>query len=111
MNPQATLQAYTNADQARKDHIAANAEVFKQHERLVMAVIDAENNLRDAVAESGQPIENGSYRVTVTPQTMRTYDEDKLRAALSSNPAILADAIKDVPRPPRITISAKERTI
>lgn len=82
---------------ALADHEARNPEVFKEHQRLAMAAIDADNALRDAVAESGSGISNGSFNVTVTPHSMTVYDEDIVRAKCP-------EAIKTQERPARITI-------
>lgn len=104
MNTENTLKAYTAAQQSLKDHLEANPEVFKMHEKLLMRVIDTENDLRDAVSLTLESIENGMYSVTVTPQTQRIYDEDIIKLKCP-------EAIKDIQRPARISISSKERTI
>ena len=95
---------YTNAIDAQKDHMSNNPEVFKENNRLVMAIIDAENELRDAVAESGTGVSNGSFNVTITPVAQRIYNEDKLHEFLS--PTQFAQVVNDVTRPARITIGA-----
>lgn len=104
--PDGALQKYTSAVAKRNDHIEQHADVFKQHEKIVYDVIDAENELRDAVAESGQGLNNGLYNVTVTPQTQEVWDEEKLLKALnmSKDSAIAAGLLMINQRPPRITI-------
>ena len=96
------LQKFTNTKEALQEHIRENQAVFSAHEKLVMYVIDAENELRDAVAESGQGINNGLYDVVVTPQTQRIYNEDNMHQYL--NATQFADIVNDVKRPARITI-------
>jgi uncharacterized protein YdcH (DUF465 family) len=102
MSTQNSLDKYTRAVEAIKDHQGANKAVFDEHQRLLYNLMDAENELRDAVAESGEGISNGSHKVTVVPQTQRIYSEDKLHQYLNSEQ--FADVVNDVTRPPRITI-------
>lgn len=101
---QKALNKYTEAMRAMKAHQEANQAVFDGHKRLLFAVIDAEGQLKDSVAESGEDVANDEYKVTIEKQTMTIYDDAKLRAALSSNPAALNGIITVQQRPPRITI-------
>ncbi len=111
MTTASALQKYTNAVDKRNDHIAQNKGVFDAHEKIVGEVIDAENELRDEVAASGEGIENGLYKVTTTPQTQEIYDESKVLAALgmTKDVAIEKGLIVINQRPARITISALNR--
>lgn len=105
MTIETSLQKYTAARDALQDHVNRNPEFYKQNNALVMAIVDAENELRDDAALAGVGTENASYKVTVTPVTMKSFDEEKIKTALASNPALLAECIKDQTRPARITIS------
>lgn len=104
---ESSLTKYTTAVEAVKQHETSNERIFAEHKKLVMAVIDAENNLRDEAAQADLEgvtqakvlANDGSFRVIITPQTMKVYDEDKILAAG------LKDAISEQKRPPRITIS------
>lgn len=102
------LSKYSACVKRLKDHQEDNSGVFKDHERLMLAVVDAENDLRDAVAELGAGVSNSEHRVVVTPQTQNYADIDVIDS-LVSNGSIskeLRDTIvKTVQRPPRITIS------
>ena len=102
MSKESALTKYGNAVAALEDHIEANKPLFDAHQKLAMAVIDAENELRDAVAEDGSGVSNAAYIVTIEPKSQTIYDEAKIRAACP-------DAISTQTRPPRITIG-KNRT-
>lgn len=103
------LERYTKAFEALHEDIAENQNVFKPHERLVGMLIDAENDLRDAVVEQGitEPFSDGSFNVSVTPQTQTTYNEEGILAKLgmTKEAAIAAGLITVTERPPRISIS------
>lgn len=101
------IQKYADAVEAIKEHKEANATVFDAHQKLLFTLMDAENALRDAVAESGTGVENGKFKVTVTPQTQEVFDEEKTLQALrvTKEGAIAAGVIMVNQRPPRITIS------
>lgn len=111
-----SLENYTNAVDAMKNHQEANAAVFDAHKKLLMATIDAENVLRDDASTMTEGLKkdvpavvasNAQFRVIVTRQTLKTYDEEKLRRALSTtNPTVLSEAITETERPARIIISA-----
>lgn len=104
MSKESALQKYTNAIEERNEHIAQNKPVFDAHERIINKVIDADNELRDAVAEDGKGIENGLYKVTITPQTQKVYDDEMLSKLLQ--PEELAQVVKEVTRSPKISITA-----
>lgn len=101
MSKESALSKYTNAVAAVEEHAKENKTVFESHQRLVGNVIDAENELRDAVAESGSGVSNGLFTVTYAPVTQTVFDEEKVRKACP-------DAITVNQRPPKITIG-KER--
>ena len=109
--PDGALQRYSKIKDELNDHINQNKPIFDAHEKIVMRLIDAENELRDAVAESGQSIDNGLIRVNVVPQTQTVYDEEKLLTALrvSKEGAIAAGIIQINQRPPRITIGVMKQ--
>lgn len=104
---QNSLTKYSNAVAALKEHQAANEPVFKEHTRLLGNVIDAENELRDSVAETKEPVANATHRVTITPQTITQVDPDAVRARQGQTltPEVIAELIQTTERPPRITIS------
>lgn len=102
MSTHNSLEKYTSAFEAMEAHKESNQAVFKEHERLLFNLIDAENELRDAVAESGQGVSNQTHVVTVTPQTQRVYSEEKMHQYLTSSQ--FAEVVNDVTRPPRIII-------
>lgn len=106
-NKEAALEKYTLAKQAIDSHLAANKPVFDAHQKLVMTLMDADNELRDAVAESGSGVSNPEFTVTVTPQTQEVWDEDLTLGALGINKeeGIRRGLIKINERPPRISIS------
>ena len=103
MSNQSSLEKYTKSVEALNEHKAKNESVFSEHQRLLFSVIDAENELRDAVAESGEGLENEEFKVTVVPQTMKVYDEEKLKVLLTADK--FAEVVTEQKRPPRISIT------
>ena len=106
-NPTTAIDSYTNAVEALEKHKASNPAFVNEHSRLLMAQIDAENELRDAVAESKAPISNGTYRVTYTPQSQTFADIEEVKKyldATSADEMTRQRLIKTQERPPRITI-------
>lgn len=91
---------------AIEENIKDHKDIFDAHERLVMQAIDAENALRDAVADAGEGVSNGLYTVTFTPQTQTIFDEEKILAqvGMSKDVAVGMGLITVNQRPPRITI-------
>ena len=102
MSKENSLEKYTMAVNAIEAHKEAHQAVFKEHERLLMNLIDTENELRDEVATDGSGVENSQFKVVVIPQTQRVYDEDKLHQLL--NATQFASVVNDVQRSPRISI-------
>ena len=102
------LDRYTAAVEARDQHIRDNQSIFSVHEQIVNRIIDAENELRDGVAEEGAGISNGEFRVTVTPQSQEVCDLEALKA---NWPQAAAATVKTFQRPPRITIGRQPKTI
>jgi hypothetical protein len=108
MDPQNSLSKYSKAVQAVKDHQEKNREVFDAHKNLLMQVIDAEGELRDAVAENGASISDESTKVTVTPQTQTWADIPTIDALITQgkiSATLRTEIVKTQQRPPRITIS------
>lgn len=101
------LERYTQAVAAVKEHTEANANVFDAHKKLMLNLIDRENELRDAVAESGEGVENALHKVKCEPQTQEFFDVEKTLQALrvTKEGAIAAGVYIVNQRPPRITIS------
>ena len=97
MSKETALENYTKAMKNLTDHEEANKPVFAEHQRLAMLTIDADNALRDAVAEEGAGVFNESYKVTYTPQTQTIYNDEIIKAKAP-------EAITTQERPPRITI-------
>lgn len=104
MSKETALQKYANAIEERNEHIAANKSVFEAHERIVFRILDAENELRDEVAMANQGVENGLYKVTITPQTQKVYDDEVLSKLLQ--PEEVSQVVKEVTRSPKISITA-----
>ncbi len=102
MSKETALDRYTRSVEARNEHLEANRAVFEAHEKLVMNVIDAENDLRDQVSEAKEGVKNADFEVVLTPVTQRVYNEDKMKQMLT--PIQFADVVNDVTRPARITI-------
>lgn len=100
------LDRYTQAVESLRIHEAANQKVFDEHKQFVMRLIDAENSLRDAVAEDGNGISNGTHEVVVTKQTQTFVDPDELRKAqvTTLTESQIANLIHTQERPPRISI-------
>lgn len=106
--PNQLLDNYTAAVHARDAHIEANNAVFSAHEQIVLRIIDAENALRDAVAVSKEPVSNGEFKVTITPQESEVTDIAKIDELV--NLGVLsygtrAQIVKMQKRPDRITIT------
>jgi hypothetical protein len=102
MSKESALEKCTKAIEKRNRFIEDNKAVFNGYEKIGGEIIDAENELRDAVAEANTGVSNAEFTVTVTPQTQRVYNEDKLKQFLSGPQ--FADAVNDVTRPPKISI-------
>lgn len=98
MTKENALANYTGAMKNLSEHEEANAAVFKEHQRLAMLTIDADNALRDAVAEEKAGVSNDSFKVSYTPVEQTLYDEDIIRAKCP-------EAMTTQERPARITIS------
>ena len=98
MSKETALSKYGNAVAALEEHIEANKPLFDRHQQLAMAVVDAENELRDAVAEDGSGVSNALYNVTIEPKTQTVYDDALIKAKCP-------EAISTTQRPPKITIS------
>ena len=125
MSKASALDKYTALVEKRNKHIEDNKAVFDDHQKIVMDIIDAENQLRDDVAaefevltenaktdttvkpavEAG--VSNGEYNVLVTPQTQTWGDIEVLDALVASGEItkeIRDRVVKTQKRPPRITI-------
>ena len=100
------LEKYTKAMERLEGHIDDNKKIFDDHQKLVFDVMDAENELRDSVAEEKAPVSNDVFRVTIEPQTQVIFDEEKTLQALkvSREGAIAAGVLLVNQRPDRITI-------
>lgn len=102
------LNKYENAREAIAEDIQRNEAVFKAHERLVGNLIDAENSLRDIAAEEGKGDTNGTYTVTVTPQTQTFVDLERLAQFVAEGKItqeLSNELITINPRPPKISIT------
>lgn len=106
MSKETAVVKFASAKAAVAEHIEANKPVFNAHQNLVMNLIDAENELRDAVAESDTGISEGTVTVTREPQTQVVLDEEKILATLgiTREQAVERGLIQINQRPPRITI-------
>lgn len=107
MSKEAALEKYTKLVEKRNEHIKANKTVFDDHEKIVMDIIDAENDLRDAVAESKEGVSNAEFTVTVTPQKQVWADIetlDKFVASGNITKEMRDMVVKTQDRPPKISI-------
>lgn len=100
---QTALNNYSNIVAELKEHEQANEGVFSKHKSIVMRMVDADNAVRDAAAEAGEGASNATHRVTVTPQTQKTFNEPAI-LALASKGVDITGIISEHTRPPRITI-------
>jgi len=110
-NPTVSLDKYSNAVNAMKAHQESNQAVFDEHKRLVLKIIDAENELRDAVAESKEGVENLYHKVTVTPQTQTFADVEEVDKALGAgyiSQSVRDRIVKTVQRPEKISITEQK---
>lgn len=111
MSASSDLDKYSAAVAALKEHQAENKPIFDAHQKLVFNVIDAENSLRDSVAELGAGLSNGDHQVNFIPQTQTWGDIETIDQLIAEGkiPKELRDQIvKTQPRPPRITISEQK---
>jgi len=109
MDTTAALAKYTAAMAQLKSHIASNQGVFDTHQQIVFKVMDAENELRDAVAEAGVGVRNNDYKVTITPQTQTWADIEEIDRIFENTGKVdksqRDQIVKTQPRPPRISIT------
>lgn len=101
------LERFTAAQNKRKKLIAENKAIFDEYERIGGEIIDADNALRDSVAESKEGCQNDEWVVSFTPQTQTYADIEKIDQLIAGGviPASKRDEIvKTVDRPARITI-------
>lgn len=91
-----------------EEHQEQNKKVFDDHKKIVFDVMDAENELRDAVAEEKSQVSNALFRVTIAPQT-QTYADIEVIDRLIASGVIPAskrgEIVKTVDRPARVNIS------
>lgn len=78
MSKETALDKYAGLVAKRDQHIEDNKAVFDDHQKIVMDIIDAENDLRDAVAESKDGVKSAEFTVIYTPQTQTWADIEKL---------------------------------
>lgn len=105
MTVEQALNKFGIARIAVEEHINQNKPVFDAHERLVSAVIDAENALADEVEAAKVSANNGMFAVTYSPQTMTFADIeviDKLIAEGKLDKNLRAEIVKTVDRPAKI---------
>lgn len=126
MSKASALDKYTGLVDKRNKHIEDNKAVFDAHEKIVMDIIDADNDLRDAVTEDFESLVeqaktnkeikpaadaglfNGAFKVTVTPQTQTWGDIeelDKLVAEGTISKEVRDRVVKTQNRPPKISIT------
>lgn len=102
------LGKYASAMRARADLIEANKAVFADYERIGMTIIDAESELRDAVAEDKDGIVGDGYQVVYSPQSQTYADIEKIDEMIENGvkltPGLRAEIVKTVDRPAKITI-------
>ena len=102
------LEKYTKVQQERKELIAAHKEVFDKFEAIGLRIIDADNELRDAISEYGAGVENDQWVVTIMPQTQTFADieviDEMIANGVQLTPARRSEIVKTVERPLRISI-------
>lgn len=110
MSTHNALEKYTRAMEALNGHIKQNKAVFDAHKRYVESVIDAENELRDAVATENKGVENSDFEVKVFPQTQTYADIEVIDAMVKEgniNGQMRDRIVKTIKRPLRISIRPK----
>lgn len=106
------LEKYSNAVARLKEHQTDNQAVFDAHKLLLNGVIDAENELRDQVAEAKLSANNEFFDVSYTPQTQTFADIemiDQLIAAGKIAASLRGEIVKTQDRPARITIHERKQ--
>lgn len=104
---QTALERYENAVEAQKSHIKANEAIFKTHEQLAYQIIDAENYLRDIIAEEKEGVIGSDFTVTYTPQTQTYADIEVIDSLIAGGiipQAKRAEIVKTVERPAKVSI-------
>jgi hypothetical protein len=107
MEIQAALDSYTRATTALADLEKANESIFNTRKQLALRVLDADGELRDAVAIAGHGISNRNFEVKYTPNTMTFADIDVIDSLIKEgkiSPDLRDKIVKTVDRPPRINI-------
>lgn len=110
MSTQNALEKFTSATNALKDFQDRHEEIFAEARRLGMLIVDAENELRDEVAEAKEGVSNGSYKVMYVPQTQTWADIEEIDALIAGGKVAeeyRARIVKTQERPGRITIVAQ----
>jgi hypothetical protein len=101
------LEKYTKVVEERNKYIESNKAVFDTHEQIAMRIIDAENELRDAVADEKAGVQNESFTVRHVAQT-QTYADieviDQMVAGGKITAGMRAEIVKTVDRPARVSI-------
>lgn len=120
-----SLDKYSRLVAERNKHIEDNKSVFDAHEKIVFNILDAENELRDKVAEEFESlveraktdttvnpeaeagINNGEFNVVVAGQEQTWADIDAIdklivEGVIPSNRR--SEIVKTQKRPPRISI-------
>lgn len=110
MSVQNALEKFTSATNALKDYQDKHEEIFAEARRLGMLIIDAENELRDDVAEAKEGVSNGAFKVSYVPQTQTWADIDVIDEYVFIGTLKKEDRdriVKTQDRPGRITIVAQ----
>lgn len=97
-----SLEKYEAAVRAVKKHQDDNFAVFSHHNKLFLNVVDAENELRDYIAEAKINEKGSTHEVTYLDQKQEVVDMDKLKSYLPIEKYTEIVTINQ--RPPRITI-------
>lgn len=104
---QTALERYEKAVEAQKNHIRANQSIFSTHEQLAYQIIDAENYLRDVIAEEKEGVIGSDFTVIYTPQTQTYADIDVIDNLIAGGiipQARRAEIVKTVERPAKVFI-------
>ena len=94
-NVKTLLDKYSDKVKALKAFQGENKSVFDQHQTLLFAVIDAENELKDEVASTKEVAKNDFHEVKRTPQT-QTFADIEVIDQLINNGVIPASRRSEI---------------
>jgi len=99
------LEKYSRKAQEVESYVKNHQDVFGPHQKLLYDLMDAENELKDAVAEEKATVSNTQFECLYNKNIQRIYNENKMHELLT--PTQFASVVDDVERSPRIVIHKK----